>query len=529
VPSRQRQRTRQALDRRKRAAERLRREVMGADGSLGHPYFRSFTRQLKYFDRPSGRGDLVAAAALADLVYVGDFHATVSCQLFAAELLELLARRVPKLGLCLEFVYTRQQSLLDRRQAGEITDETFLRRIHYSEEWGYPWEGYRELLNRARDLGIPVHALDAPPRRGYSGLGERDNHAAKRIAALLAESPDRHFLILFGESHLAPSHLPRRVKARLKRGGLERREIVIFQNPDGIYWQLLARGASMPDTVRIASGTYAVFNTTPLEKYEAYRQLLERWRDDQPEGEEIDLTPAVHHLIGELLGWLGIRADRRRLKHRAGWSEELIDAYPEVYSGSEADELLESVLLEHGRSREELREARRMLRERGAIYDSRSNTIFLRRYLPGAAAGEAARFLRAALTGRLFLGPDDFAADPAAAAYGAAYAEALAYLGSKLIDPASGYLGPAPTPVEEHVLFERSSRPGPPPDLLEKLRRSRPLRRQLARDLGRRLGIELYDRLRRGEIDQRGLRRLFDIPLKPEEAADSVLRLMRKS
>jgi hypothetical protein len=136
------------------------------------------------------------------------------------------------------------------------------------------------------------------------------------------------------------------------------------------------------------------------------------------------------------------------------------------------------------------------------------------RYLPGAAAGEAARFLRAALTGRLFVKTDDFAGDPAASAYGAAYSEALAYVGSKLIDPTSDYLGPAaPRPWG-------SEKP-------EKLRDSRPLRRKFARNLGRRLGVALYERVRRGELDRRGLRRLFTSPLEAGNAERLVLRLLR--
>jgi hypothetical protein len=470
---------------------------------------------------------MVAAAALADLVYVGDFHATPSCQRSAADLLGLLSARVPNLALCIEFIYTRQQSLLDRRQAGELSDEDFLRRVHYREEWGYPWEGYRDLLDRARDLGIPVHALDVPPRRGLAGLPKRDDHAAKRITALLSDNGDCRLMVLFGESHLARSHLPRRVKSRLKRAGLERREVAIFQNPDRIYWQLLAEDSTIPDTVRVSPFTYAIFHTNPLEKYEAYRQLLERWRDDLPQEEESDLTPAVHHLIGLLLGWLGIRADRQRLRHRAGWSEELIDAFPEVYSGAEATALLEPIMLEHARSKQELEEARRLLAGRGALYESRSNTLFLVRYLPGAAAGEAARFLRAALTGRLFVKPDDFVDDPAATAYGAAYNEALAYVGSKLIDPTSDYPGPAGPPLEEHESFERSRRLHPPGAFLERLQRSRPLRRRLARDLGRRLGSVLYDRVRSGVLDQRGLRQLFTRPLAPDRTARFVLQLLR--
>jgi hypothetical protein len=506
---------------------------MGADGTLAHPYFRSFTRRIRNYESPSSIGDIAAAAALADLVYVGDFHATPSCQLFAADLLERLSRRVPRLALGVEFIYTRQQGLLDRRQAGELSDEEFLRRLHYREEWGYPWEGYRELLDRARELEVPVHALDVAPRSGVSGLRRRDMHAAKRIVSILSGAENCRLMVLFGEFHLARRHLPRRAKARLKRAGLERQEIVVFQNPDTIYWKLLAEGAQLPEAVRIDPATYAVMQISPLEKYEAYRQVLERWQEDDPHGEEIDLTPAVHHLIGVLLGWLGIRSEQRRVRHRAGWSEDLIDAFPEVYSGREATGLLEPIMKEHGRTGQEMSEGRRLLAARGAFYEPRSNTLFLSRYLPGAAAGEGARFLRAALTGRLFVAAEDFADDPAAAAYGAAYNEALAYLGSKLIDPTSDYLGSggaatAGGPVlEAHERFEGSRRIEPPDEIVERLRRSRPLRRRLARELGLRLGAALHRRVRLGELNRRALRRLFTRPLTPRTTPRFVVGLLR--
>ena len=132
-----------------------------------------------------------------------------------------------------------------------------------------------------------------------------------------------------------------------------------------------------------------------------------------PAEEEVDLTPAVHHLIRSLLGWLGIRADRYRLRHHGGWGEDLVDAFPEVYGGADAADLLRPILEDHGRTAPEVREAERLFAERGALYDARANTLFLARYLPGNAAGEAARFLRAALSGRLFRTGDDDGVPPA--------------------------------------------------------------------------------------------------------------------
>ena len=353
--------------------------------------------------------------------------------------------------------------------------------------------------------------------------------------------------VLFGESHLAPAHLPSKVERRLLAAGIPGGTVRVFQSPDEVYWRAAGGRDRLPEAVRLGGGSWAVFPTSPLAKYEAHRQVLQRWQDDVPPEDEVDLTPGVHHLIEVLLGWLGIRTNRR-VRHRAGWAEDLADAFPEVYSGPEASALLPEILRENGRSREEIRDARAIVRERGALYESRSNAMFLLRYLPGRAAGEGARFLRAALTGRLFVPADETSDDPASNAYGAAYNEALAYLGSRLVDPASDYLSAedlrAVRPgrgrrrvdaalaervrwIEAHARFEGSTRPTPPDVLLRPLRGTRRRARTLARDLGHRLGRILYERFRAGEIPRATLRSWFTRSLSPAVAPQRVVGLLR--
>jgi hypothetical protein len=548
VPRRATRAARELYARQREAADRLRREVLGADGSLAHPYFRALNRRIRRPPAPATRAELEKACAAADLVWVGDFHAIPENQQFVAGLLAAL-RAVGPLALGVEFVYTRQQRLLDRRQAGSLDDDAFLRRIHYREEWGYPWGGYGELLDRARRLGVPVFALDAPPRGGFEGLARRDEHAARRIAAIVADDPERRLLVLFGESHLAPTHLPRRVRSRLAKQGIAREEVTIYQDPDPAYWHFIRIGESVPGFVRFDDGSYAAFHTTPLAKYEAYRQVLERWREDVPPEEEVDLTPAVHHLIGVLLGWLGIDPRRFRVRHGSGWEEDLADAFPEVYSGPEVADLLAPILEDHGRSAEEVREARALLHAQGALYEPRSNALFLLKYLPGRAAGEGARFLRAVLSGRLFAAAVDSPADPVARAYGAAFNEALVGLGSRLVDPASGAAGGASAGVgaaaagaalvsaedagararwiEAHAKYEASGASRAPADLLAPLRGSRETRRRLARDLGRRLAAVLFERVRTGRLGARELKRLFSRGIDPGQAQRTVVALLR--
>jgi len=235
---------------------------------------------------------------------------------------------------------------------------------------------------------------------------------------------------------------------------------------------------------------------------------------------------------------MAIRPDRHRVRHRAGWVDDLRDAYPEVYSGSEARQLLGPLLAEHGRSAGEIRDARKMLAAREALYDSRSNTFFLARYLPGPVAGEAARFLRVALSGRLYRDADSVTVDAAERTYGAAYNEALAYLSARLVDPASDLMagfGEAPRAerrsrkawIEAHRAFEASRAVDPPLGILEPLRGSSAFRRSLARELGGKLGRQLYERVVRGRISPRGLRALFTRNLDAPRARREVVRLLR--
>ena len=526
------------LARQRSAVRRLKLDLFGPDGSLRHPYFRDLRREMSAPFRGVPPSRLQAACDRADVVYVGDFHADPECQFVAARLLDRMARARRRLVLGVEFVYTRQQEILDRRQDGSIDDRTFLQRIHYREEWGYPWEGFRNLLDAARSLRIPVVALDRPPRGGFDGLRRRDAHAARGIAAVLTARPRTAMMVLFGESHLARGHVPVCVERLLAQQGVVRRAVNVFQDPEPVYWSALAHAGAVPECALLESGAFAVFHTPPLARYECYRQVLERWRGETPPDEDVDLTPAVHHLMDTLVGWMGLRPDRHRLRHRAGWVDDLQDAYPEVYSGSDAGQLLGPILAEHGRSRGEIREAGRLLTARDALYDARSNTFFLLKYLPGSAAGEASRFLRVALSGRLHRDADVATAEPAERMYGAAYNEALAYLGARLIDPASDFvagLGEPPSAhrrtrahwLDAHRAFEGSGSLEVPAELLIPLRGSRELRRALARDLGRRLGRLLYDRVVRGRISPRRLRTLFTQDLDPPRASRQVLRLLR--
>ncbi len=87
MPARLARPTGSVLARQKAAAERLRREVLGADGSLKHPYFRDLRRQQKSYERTATLAELFDACGRADVIYIGYFHASPDYQHFAAQVL----------------------------------------------------------------------------------------------------------------------------------------------------------------------------------------------------------------------------------------------------------------------------------------------------------------------------------------------------------------------------------------------------------------------------------------------------------
>ena len=112
---------------RRAAAERLRRQLSNIDGTSEHPYFRSLARELGHYEEAVTSRRFHAACSGARLILVGDYHALPGCSDYAADLLQRLHVSRRPFGLGVEFVFARQQPILDRRQRGEIEDEEFER------------------------------------------------------------------------------------------------------------------------------------------------------------------------------------------------------------------------------------------------------------------------------------------------------------------------------------------------------------------------------------------------------------------
>ena len=230
-------------------------------------YIREFHDEFQTYDAVCSRDEIADAAAQANLVWVGDYHALARSRSSAAELLrQIAARKNSNIALGVEVVFARHQKILDRWMRGAIGEDEFLSQIRYFEQWGCDWPSYRVLFDAARELAIPVYGLDCGPRTDLRSIGRRDQGVARRIGQLLEKDPSRTMVVVFGESHLASAHLPRRVRG-LKRTTVSFQDLVVLQNVDKVYWKLQRAGMEGVQAARIRAGQYCLFNATPLEKY----------------------------------------------------------------------------------------------------------------------------------------------------------------------------------------------------------------------------------------------------------------------
>ena len=374
------------VSRQRAAVERLKSTLFGTDPYVRRRYILDFHREFRSYKAAVSLAAIEEASLRADVVFVGDYHALPSCQVFAADLLRRLARDPRPVVLFLEMVFARHQKALDEFLAGRMDEEELRRRIHYDRDWGYPWEGYGRLLSAARECGVAVVAADAPPRSGLRLIRRRDRHAARKIREKMVGDPRPRALVLFGESHMAAHHLPAEVNAELRAHAVQASSIVIVQNAEELHWSLARSGIEGAEAVQVDPRRYCVFNASPLAKYEAYRQTLLRW--SQQEDEVPDFGPSLHHLIDLLVGYLGLDRYRTLVSTSDGPRIPLVDIYPEVVTRRD-------------RRRRSLDGRPRRRRPRpGMVYRQGPNRIDVYAFSLAAAGESASRFLLAALRGR---------------------------------------------------------------------------------------------------------------------------------
>jgi hypothetical protein len=480
------------------ALEGVEREIRAQDSHSRRKYLREFNHAFKNYEFLLDREQVQKAVQAADIVLVGDYHALPASQRFAASLLEqraLAGDRPVVLGL--ETIFARDQHILDEWWRREIEESELRQRVRFDLDWGYDWAPFYELLLTARDHADALYGLDCMPRENLRKIGARDRHAALKLAEIRERHPSAAIFVLFGESHLAPGHLPRELREQMPQANV----LTVLQNVDALYWRAAGERADRVEAVRVNDDVICAFTATPLEKYESYRLFLDQWSrcDKAP-----DFAPTIYNLVDSLAAFLDIN---RHSPHNGTQPKFLVDMMPEVCGGT-SDAMLRRLLSRKAVEDPQFLSMLARIEECGSAYLPEVNAFYVREFHMAHAAEDAARFLHHACQGlpqRRNAHPTCGAADtvepptPVDRFYARVIEHAVAYFGSRVLCPSR----PAPSADAQlsRAACEKAAQAAVRADLCSF--------EASAQDWGFRIGSQMYDAYLAGKITPGGVRRLF--------------------
>ncbi|HXJ88660.1 MAG TPA: ChaN family lipoprotein [Candidatus Binatia bacterium] len=472
------------------------REIRAQDSNGRRQYLREFKKSFRTYESILSSEEVQVDLRTADVVLVGDYHALPACQRAAGSLLEQRAfagDRPVILGV--ETIFARDQHILDEWWRREIDEDELRQRIRFDLDWGYDWAPFYELLVSARDNAEALYGLDCMPREDLRKIGARDRHAALKIAEIRQRHPGAVVYVLFGESHMAPSHLPRAVR----KENPQAKVVTVLQNIDSLYWHAAGERADKVEAVRVKDGVLCIFNATPLEKYESYRLFLDQWSRCE---ESPDYAPTIYNLIDSLANFLEIN---RYSSHNGTQPKFLVDMLPEVYGGAQAA-TLGRLLLRKGVSEDDLKGLLAKVEERGSSYIPQVNAFYVREFQMTHAAEDATRFLHQACQGLPHrANGHDPESEPSQGQratdrfYARVLEHAIAEFGARVLYPSR----PAPAgeiPPLKRAAIER---------LAQAAARGETNVEVTAFEVGQKIGGQIYDAYLAGKLTPVGLRRLF--------------------
>jgi len=414
----------------KRLVERYKEEIKRsvADHSPIMQHYRAdYEHEVSSYRRTATQRELIEKVLACDIVYCGDYHTLFVAQRAPIRILSEVVKSVysgakaRKIVLLLEMIRAEHQPLIEKFMRDETDEKTFLNEVDYERAWGFVWNHYRMFFEFAKEHGIRIVGLNCEPKGVTNHLRARDEFSAGIIVKEVQENPGALIFAVDGDWHVAPSHLPHSVDNLLKKRGLTRKRLIIFQNSEQIYWQLCKKRLEHRiDVVQIHKDTYCIITATPLVKLQSYldweRGVEELgygslWERDVGGEDYAEQMALIIKTIAESLGI----------------TEEGLNRFT-LYSTADLDFL--DVMKERGKLlREELDKIKKQIERDESYFIPGSNVIYLSNLSINHAAEEAAHFVNSVCAGKVPKRENAFDAF-----YRRVVAEALGFLGSKIIN-----------------------------------------------------------------------------------------------
>ena len=257
------------LNERKRVLHRIKKQVqcyLGPEPQDLKNYAQSYKTDIERPFQLSTMDEVCREMEGVQVVYGGDFHSFSQAQRFhLRRLRSLILKR--KVVLALECFLKEHQEIVD--QYGQLSEEDFLTQVQWDSHWGFPWSNYKPLLQWAKKYGMPLLALGS----SHEHLEKRDQVAASQIHSSLNSYPDHVHYILFGDLHIAQSHLPQKV-SELSHGH-PNLSLTLYLNGEKVYFDLAQQGREDVEVVKFDKNQFCILSSPPWVKWQSYLMYLE--------------------------------------------------------------------------------------------------------------------------------------------------------------------------------------------------------------------------------------------------------------
>lgn len=265
---------------------------LGVETSGLRNYALAYKKAIERPGKPTTLPQLQEAMVRSPVIIGGDFHAYAQAQrVHLRQLRELVLHCEIILGL--ECIESRHQKTLDKYMSGAMDEASFLKKVSWDKNWGFPWENYKPLLQFIKDHGGRCLALN----QKTAGLKERDRHAAKLILEAYKKlKTNQKIYVVFGDLHVAYKHLPEKVDRFLKKD--KKRCLVLYLNPEKIYFHLFRKNLENKTTiVRFTDSEFCLLESPPWVKWQSYLMFLEENADKSMDDPSIDYNSHLRSLL----------------------------------------------------------------------------------------------------------------------------------------------------------------------------------------------------------------------------------------
>lgn len=236
-------------------------------------YAKNFEKILpKYFNKIDLKSVLNVIHS-HNIVLYGDFHTFKQSQ---KGFLRLVRNYVDKYShdnviIAVECIKAKDQSKIDKFLNNDLCEEKFLEAINYFEDWGFPWDHYKDIFEFAKKYSIKVVGINLKTR-GKGSLKIRDNFIAKILLDILEKEPNKKVFCIVGEYHLADKHLP---LSLYKKSKSNISVVRILNNVDRYYFELDMLHSDEDIYLHLKDDLYCVMNAPLWIKW----QSLANWEE----------------------------------------------------------------------------------------------------------------------------------------------------------------------------------------------------------------------------------------------------------